>query len=143
MSNTSYFSVDQDGGVYQLAFLQKAVDQAVLVYNKDGSYKRSIKLEFPPGVRDLIPHQIAAFPSGDLLIAASTFDPETRVSSPFTGLFGPDGGFKKEVKLSDDPELQKMAESQDPHVIASGHPFQNRADGSGAGGLRSRRQMFT
>jgi len=50
--HATYFSLDQDGRVYQLADLHDKLDRAVVVYGKDGSYKSTIKLDFPPGAHD-------------------------------------------------------------------------------------------
>ena len=123
----SYFSVDKDGNVYQIAYLQKPPYRAVLVYNKDGSYKAGIKLDAPPGYPAWAPGQIAVFGSGDFLIAGSKTDPDTLVSVPFTSIFSSNGTLKRELNLSDDADIKKMAESADARVIPPDHSFGNRA----------------
>jgi len=131
VSLAAYFALGADGNVYQLAYLRDKFDRAILIYNKDGSYRAGIKLETPRGAKDWFPEQIAAFPSGDLLIAGTVPEPNSAVRAPFTGIFDQNGTLKREISLADDAELQKMAESGDPRVIAPGHESSNRAIDSG------------
>jgi|ERR1700690_575225 len=123
----TYFAVAPNGSVYQLADLRDSRDRAVISYNKDGSYKSAVKLEAPHGAEDWNEMQIAVFPSGDFLIAGSIHNPDTAVRTPFTGIFDSSGAIKREITLPDDADLQKMAESGDPRVIAPGHASVNRA----------------
>jgi hypothetical protein len=125
--HATYFSLDQDGRVYQLADLHDKLDRAVVVYGKDGSYKSTIKLDFPPGAHDWYATQIAVFPSGDLLIAGSVHDPTKASRVPFTGIFGSDGSLKRQIVLTDDGDLEKLAESGDPRVVAPERSFSNTA----------------
>lgn len=122
----TYFAVT-DGKVVQLAYQRDKLERVVIAFNKDGSYKSGIKLESPRGAQDWAPMQIAAFASGDFLIAGSIFDPNGKIRVPFTGIFDSSGTLKREVVLSDDTDLQKMAESGDPRVVAPGHEFMNSA----------------
>jgi hypothetical protein len=71
--------------------------------------------------------QISVFPSGDLLVAGSVHDPEKTARVPFTGIFGSNGSLKKKVTLTDDDDLEKLAESGDPRVVAPERSFSNTA----------------
>jgi hypothetical protein len=69
-------------------------------FKTDGTYVSSVKLdtEFRP---DFEPKQIAAFPSGDLLIAGIAKGHEVPFV-PFTAIFGADGEFKRQVAFEND-----------------------------------------
>lgn len=121
-----YFSVTPDGQVYQLVYLQKILDRAVLVFNKDGSYKTSIKLD--PGF-PWMPTQVAPFLFGDLLVTGLKYDlvPDVHVKHPFTGIFSASGALVKEVTFQDDKKLEELATSGDSRVVSPSHPFGNSA----------------
>lgn len=122
----TYFSVAPNGDVYQLAFLRKTIDRAVLVYSKDGKYKRHIKLNVN---FDWVPSEVASFPDGDVLVAGSKSDPnsDVHVKLPFTALFSSSGTLRKQVALEDDEKIQDMAVSGDSRVVPPDHPFSNMA----------------
>ena len=123
----TYFAVTPDGMMYQLADLRGSLDRAVIRYNKDGSYRSSVKLQTPRGAQDWTALQIAVFQPGDMLIVGSIYDPDSKVRQTFTGTFDSSGALKREIQFSDDQELQKMAESGDPRVTSPGHEFMNSA----------------
>ena len=112
-----YFSVAPNGSIYQLAYPQDTIDRAMLIYNKGGTLKSSVKLQ--PGFF-WTPTQVAAFSSGDVLIAGMRDDAHV----PFTGLFDSTGALRKQLVLEDDEELQAMVEDG---RVESGHRYGNRA----------------
>jgi hypothetical protein len=110
-----YFSVGKDDYVYELVGSWEDKRNHVLIYKPDGSLKTDIKLQtgFP-----WIPAQVAAFPSGNLLVTGLEYDHDRKnpVKLPFTGVFGPDGSLLKEVKLEDDAVIHDMAAVGDSRV---------------------------
>ena len=112
-----YFSVAPNGGIYQLAYLRNTVDRAMLVFKNDGTLRSGIKLQ--PGF-SWTPTQVAAFSSGDVLVAGMRDD--THV--PFTGIFDSTGTLRKQVILADDEEIQAMVADG---RAESGHRYGNRA----------------
>lgn len=122
-----YFSISQSGDLYQIAFPRQMMKRAILVFAKDGSYKSGIVLDNPPGARDWVPSQVAAFSSGDLLVTGLVIDNVRHISTPFTGVFSSSGQLQREVLLSDDHGIQKLVEGGDPHVVRVDHPYSNSA----------------
>ena len=120
------FSVGKDGYVYELVGSWEDRKNHVLVYRPDGSLNSDIKLE--PGF-GWSTAQVAAFPSGNLLVTGLKYDhPRTNsVKLPFTGVFGPDGSLLKEVKLEDDDMIHDMAVVGDSRVTAPEAPGVNHA----------------
>lgn len=128
IGNAGNFAVDSDGKVQQLASLNDSLGRLVIKFNKDGSYKSSVKLDPPPGFEDWFPTQLAVFGNGELLVAGFKDDNEThRIRIPFTGIFDSNGKLKKELVLADDDDIKKMGEAQDRRVTDAVHPFENRA----------------
>jgi len=124
----NYFSVSLNGEIYQLAFLRTKADRLVVVWNKDGSFKSAIRLEPGFDSRFWTPAQVAAFSSGDVLVTGRHRKGKDLFSSPFTGIFSPDGTLRKEVVFSDDEELRHMSETGDNRVVpAVGDRFMNYA----------------
>ncbi len=110
-----HFSVGKDGYVYKLVGSWEDRRNHVLIYRPDGSLKTDIKLE--TGFA-WIPAQVAAFPSGNLLVTGLRYDHDRKnpVKWPSTGVFGPDGSLLKEVKLEDDGMIHDMAAVGDSRV---------------------------
>jgi hypothetical protein len=121
----TYFSLDKDGYLAQLVE-SKEIKRHVFIFKADGSLKNDIKLEtsFP-----WIPSQVAAFPSGNLLVSGSEYDHDRKnpIKWPFTGVFGLDGSLVKEVKLEDDDMIHDMAAVGDSRVTAPESPNSNYA----------------
>jgi hypothetical protein len=124
-----HFTITPDGEVYQLAAPGNTLQRAVLVFDKDGSYKSGIKLDTPPGTQSWSPYQIGVFSSGDLLISGLLSDPKNKTTHPFTGIFSSSGQFRQEITLTDDAKIQKMVEEGDSRI--SPQPFTNRAVSGG------------
>lgn len=122
----AFFSVTPDGEVYQLAYLQRSLVRVVLVYDRDGTYKKHIKLR--TGF-DWTPSQVVAFASGDLLVAglADDPDPHVRVKEPFTAILSADGSMVKQIALTDDKEIHDMAVAGDSHVVPPDSPTTSMA----------------
>jgi hypothetical protein len=118
------FNVDGDGNVYQLASV--GVQRHLFVFGSDGNLKSNVQLD--PGF-DWLPAHVAPFSSGDLLVSGFLvrLDSGEQTRRPFTGIFSSDGTFRKEVKLPDDEELHKSAESGDAHLVGPSHSVNNRA----------------
>ena len=123
----TYYSIGENGEVYQVAFPRQTIRRAILTFARDGSYKAGVVLDNPPGAKDWVPSQVAAFSSGDLLVSGLAIDGEKHISTPFTGIFAPTGQLRKQVALPDDEDIQKMVEGGDPSVVAADHPYSNRA----------------
>jgi hypothetical protein len=124
LDGMGYFALALGGDLYQLTFPHE-LDRYVFVYKSDGTLKSRIKLN--PGFAWL-PHTLAVFPSGQMLVAGSEYDHDhTATMWPFTGIFGADGSLLKEVKLEDDSTLREMANSGDSRAVSPQHPPINRA----------------
>jgi hypothetical protein len=122
----SSFALGQDGSVYELAFPHE-ITRFVVVFKSDGSYRSTIKLQ--PGFA-WIPHTLAAFPSGNLLVAGEEYGRDKdgiRELFPFTGIFSSDGTLLKEVKFEDDDLLHDMAANGDTRVTDPKNPSANHA----------------
>jgi hypothetical protein len=75
-----------------------------------------------------MPHALAVFPSGQLLIAGLEYDRDRAAAMwPFTGIFASDGSLLKEIKLEDDETLRDMAASDDARVTVPTVTNGNRA----------------
>jgi hypothetical protein len=111
-----HFSVSANGDIYQLAFLRSKPERLVVVWNKDGSLKSTIRLS--PGFT-WVPTQLAEFSSGDLLVTGRYLKNRKTdlAETPFTGIFSPDGTLKKQVILPDDEEIRRMAEVGDNRIV--------------------------
>lgn len=119
-----YFSIAQDGDLYQLIFPHE-LTRYVMVFGPDGNYKSSIKLQ--PGFA-WIPSTMAVFPSGNLLISGLEYDQEKKSTMrPFTGIFGAGGALLKEIRLEDDDALRDLAASGDARVTSPTNPSANHA----------------
>jgi hypothetical protein len=120
----AYFSVALDGDLYQLV-MPHEFDRYVFAYKSDGTFKSATKLN--PGFV-WIPHSLAVFPSGQLLISGSEYDHDRGAAMwPFTGIFAADGSLLKEVKLEDDETLHEMATTGDARISSPQYPHVNRA----------------
>ena len=111
------FDVSADGYVYQILYLQNTGKRYVAVFEKDGSYKSSVRLD--AGYEITTVSQAAPFPSGQLIVTGLTThgDPTTTVKTPFTGIFAANGVLLKEISLSDDKAIHDMAANGDPRVV--------------------------
>ncbi len=124
-----YFSIARSGDVYQYVNSWDKPHHLVYVYKSDGSFKSYVKLQesFP-----WTPAQVAAFPSGNLLVTGLEYDQDRKAAKwPFTGIFSSDGTLLKEVKLEDDDAIHDMAAVGDSRVVSPGVPGVNSAIGLG------------
>jgi hypothetical protein len=119
----TYFSVADDGSIYQVAFPLKDKSRYIVAFNADGSFKAKIQLKagFP-----WMAEQVAPFPSGDLLVAGTKdeLDEEGHYRNmvPFTGIFSRDGTLIKTVVLPDDDEIGRRSEAGDIDVVEGNYP---------------------
>jgi len=124
-----YFSIAKNGYVYQHVGSWNKPHYLVYVYGPEGSFKSCVKLQesFP-----WTPAQVAAFPSGNLLVTGLEYDRDRKAAKwPFTGIFSPDGTLLKEVKFEDDDAIHDMAAAGDTRVTSPEAPGVNHAVGSG------------
>ena len=109
------FQVARDGSLYEIIFLNNTGHRYVALFDKDGKYKSSVRLD---AGFEITPSYVAAFPSGTMIVAGSR--PQEQNRAPFTGLFSASGVLLKEIALADDKELRQMGENNDPRVIEAG-----------------------
>jgi hypothetical protein len=120
----AFFSLDQGGELYQVVFPHE-ITRYLFTYHSDGTVKSEVKLS--PGF-PWMPHALAVFPSGQMLITGSEYDQDrTAEMWPFTGIFSADGSLLKEIKLEDDGTLRDMAVSGDARVSRPGSRHTNKA----------------
>jgi hypothetical protein len=118
------YALTPQGGLYELVFPHE-IHRYVFVYSPDGSFKSAIKLD--PGF-PFVPHALAVFASGQLLITGSEYDHDRAAAMwPFTGIFAADGRLLKEIKLDDDETLRDMAVDGDARVKSPTGANGNRA----------------
>jgi hypothetical protein len=112
-----YYFVGLDGEVFQVTFKENSPDRYVFEYRADGTLKSKFKLDagFP-----WTPNQLTVFPSGIILASGQSLRSRTKPAArPFTGLFTADGRLLREVSLSEDQSVMKMAEGGDAQIISS------------------------
>jgi hypothetical protein len=124
IDHSGSFAVTPSGDLFELVFPHE-INRYVFSYKSDGAFKSTIKLD--PGF-PWMPHRLAVFPSGQMLITGSEYDQDRSAAMwPFTGIFAADGSLLKEVKLEDDETLHDMAAAGDARVSVPGIPQSNRA----------------
>lgn len=120
-----YFNVSGDGELYELVYAHEVTSRYVFTYGSDGTLNSQIKLD--PGFV-WMPHFVAAFPSGQLLVSGSEHSRDEGAPVwAFTAVFSSDGRLLKEIKLEDDDALHKMAESGDARITSPSIPESNTA----------------
>lgn len=110
LSTFDDFSVDPRGNVYLLAYGRKGksdegTEQVILVYDSDGKYKSTIRLNLLLNVG-----RLAVFSSGELLVGGEgveKVDGELRgTGKPFVGIFDRDGRLMREFTLPQDVQRE-------------------------------------
>ncbi len=118
----TYFSVADDGTVYQLLYLGDR-NRYVALFTPDGSFKAKILLQ--TGFI-LTPQQVVPFPSGNILVAGmkEEYGPDGHYTNmvPFTGIFSREGTLLKTVVLPDDTEIGQRSEAGDIDTVDAAYP---------------------
>jgi hypothetical protein len=98
-----------------------AIQQFVARFGRDGSYRRSVRLDL-----DFTPYQVGVFPSGDFLLAGATKDNQVRVA-----LVKSNGQFQRYVELKGDIQLRKDSGGPDVKGSSLALPMTGKRFGDG------------
>jgi hypothetical protein len=115
LSDWGPFAVGDRGEVYLAAIRTKGEDEAfvaavVATFDPDGKFVSAPRLEYP-----IEPRAIAAFGSGDLLIAGWDRSESSRGRElPFTGIFNRRGQLMARLRLPDDTAASKKGDKPPP-----------------------------
>ncbi|HZP63419.1 MAG TPA: hypothetical protein VFB28_08405 [Terriglobales bacterium] len=127
--NTVYDFAPGNGDVLVLSAKGKPHTQTIWYVSRfktDGSYVSSVKVEtgFKP---DFEPLHIAAFPSGDLLIAGITkgHKGDEVASVPFVGIFGADGEFQRQLVTQRDVGKEDVKHKASDKAISEDEQIRN------------------
>jgi hypothetical protein len=125
----TYFSIDTEGEIRQLVG-ESFTDWYVITYKSNGTYKAKTRLQLGFRFR---PFQLAAFPSGELLVSGVRYDddPNVHVKLPFTAIVSVHGTLLKQVLLKDDETMSQVA-AGGPAIVPEGRRFGNSAIEGGA-----------
>lgn len=124
VQHAGYFFVTLGAEVYQVVFVQKSLKRYILVFDKEGNYKSTIKLDTK---HSFMVSQLAVFPSGELLVSGLQDDSSSPVGVPLTAIYSSTGALLREVNLGGDAKLRDLASKGDERIVAPDHPSNNSA----------------
>jgi hypothetical protein len=124
VQHAGYFFVTLGGELYQVVFVPNSLKRYIVVFDKEGNYKSTIKLDTR---YSFMVSQLAVFQSGELLVSGLQSDSSSPVGVPLTAIYSSTGALLREVKLGGDAKLHDLAAKGDGRVVAAEHPSNNSA----------------
>ena len=119
-----------NGGIARIAWGRPGM--YLVRFAEDGKLESRVKLEGPP-VPTILPYQVAAFASGEILLSGLENCRSVRclgAFKSFTALYSPSGDLIKRLSIPRDDEIDAAAEIGDSRY-AAGPMFGNRAVSGG------------